>query len=132
MNRRIYKKLCKRAALYLDHCERDEDGYTVFVGRQRWDRRETRHDRWMQGQVVDFDAGHLMIQWYGGGGYYESEWDVRSAWEGLLLKVDAEHGDYDEAADRWVSPDLRTPAKVFALLKTEPPKSRWRATEDAA
>lgn len=141
MNVRILKKLCKKAEPILrdryriDCCASDK-GESISVRGKGWPRRQADvRDRF--GCYVDM-LPNTPIHSYRCSYEYD-EWDYRTAWEELVESVsweyaiykpdiDSDYVDNGDMYDCFIFPDLSTPAKVFALLKTEPARSslEWK------
>jgi hypothetical protein len=136
MNLRILKKLSKKAEPVLrgrygiDCCPSDH-GESISTSGKGWPRRQA-DSRDQFGCYVDM-LPNTPIHSYRCSYEYD-EWDYRTAWEELVELVGWEYAIYKPDIDPgyvgnggmydcFIFPDLSTPAKVFALLKTEPPKS---------
>ena len=141
MNRRILKKLSKKAALILKQrdgidCSPSDDGESTEAQGPGWPRRELSLWSFRSGGYVDLLPGTPLYSWRCSHEY--DEWDYRPAWNELLERAGWEYAIYKKDIDPnyqmpadggdsypFIYPDLGTPAKVFALLKTKPPKSRF-------
>lgn len=140
MNVRILKKLSKKAAAILQQregidCSPSDPGESCEFRRAGWPRHQFRYGKradrnW---DWVDLLPGTPLYSWRCSFEY--DEWDYRPAWNELLERVSWEYAtygkdvdpNYEPAADNGDAypvkhPDLGTPAKLFALLKTDPPK----------
>ncbi|CAN0620564.1 protein of unknown function [Burkholderia multivorans] len=47
-------------------------------------------------------------------GYYEPEWDEKTAWEALLEAIDNHFTDWNESGRIWLGPRIDTPTRIFA------------------
>lgn len=142
MNKRILKKLCKRAAPLLAEFGDTREQFRVERHDPpawtcpRMDRKSL--DRW-GGKPCSYGFFDALKGTVGVGSMSvgeEPEWEDEPAYDALLQhlywRYAVETGMRSDFGTEYSHPDLSTPAKVFALLKTEPPKAPWDRYEEAA